>query len=181
MNTSHLCLGILCLRDASGYEIKQAIEQTFSHFQATSYGSIYPALARLSEQGLVTFHEQTQQKRPTKRVFSLTEAGREHFFQTLMSTEPADQYRSDFLFLLMFAHLLPTGQNQRLLEKQTAHLQGELAVLERIIGECQTLTPGMRFTLEYGIAANRALLKLMQERSPALLREIDAARNQTPS
>lgn len=181
MNTSHLCLGILCLGDASGYEIKKAIEKTFSHFQATSYGSIYPALAKLSEQGLVTFHEQPQEKRPTKKVFSLTEAGREHFLQTLISTEPADQYRSDFLFLMMFAHLLPSEQNRTLLEKQTAHLQGELAILERIIVECQTLTPGMRFTLEYGIAANRALLKLMQERSPSLLREIDAARSPIPS
>ena len=34
---------------ASGYEIKKAFEQSFSHFQAASYGSIYPALAKLTE------------------------------------------------------------------------------------------------------------------------------------
>ncbi|WP_275097658.1 PadR family transcriptional regulator [Sedimenticola hydrogenitrophicus] len=181
MNTSQLCLGILCLGDASGYEIKKAIERTFSHFQATSYGSIYPALAKLTHQGLVSFHEQTQQKRPTKKVFTLTEAGRIQFFQTLMATEPTEQHRSDFLFLMMFAHLLPTEQNRALLEKQTAHLRSELDILERIINECPTLTPGMRFTLEYGIAANRALLRLMQGRSTALLREIDAARSPTAS
>lgn len=181
MNTSHLCLGILCLGDASGYEIKKAIERTFSHFQATSYGSIYPALAKLTEQGLVSFHEQAQEKRPTKKVFTLTQAGRAHFFQTLMSTEPTEQHRSDFLFLMMFAHLLPTQQNRALLERQTAHLQGELEVLERIIQECETLTPGMRFTLEYGIAANQALLRLMRKRSSALLREIDTARSPTTS
>jgi hypothetical protein len=39
----------------------------------------------------------------------------------------------------------------------------------------------MRFTLEYGIAANRALLRLMRGRSTALLREIDAARSPTAS
>lgn len=177
MNTTHLCLGILSLGDASGYEIKKAIEQTFSHFQATSYGSIYPALAKLTKQGLVSFHEEIQQKRPTKKVFTLTETGREHFFQTLMTAEPAEQYRSDFLFLMMFAHLLPAEQIAARLEKQTNHLQSELAILERIINECQTLTPGMRFTLEYGIAANRALLQLMQNRSASLLKEIDVARS----
>jgi hypothetical protein len=98
-----------------------------------------------------------------------------------MATEPTEQHRSDFLFLMMFAHLLPTGQNRTLLEKQTAHLQSELGILERIIDECPTLTPGMRFTLEYGIAANRALLRLMRGRSTALLREIDAARSPTAS
>ncbi len=177
MNTSHLCLGILTLGDASGYEIKKAIEQTFSHFQATSYGSIYPALAKLTEQELVRFHEETQAKRPTKKVFTLTEKGRQHFFQTLATTEPSEQYRSDFLFLMMFAHLLPTTQIATLLEKQTNHLQAELGLLEQIIQECRSLTPGMRFTLEYGIAANRALLELMQQRSAALLKEIDAARS----
>lgn len=177
MNTSHLCLGILSLGDASGYEIKKAIEQTFSHFQATSYGSIYPTLAKLTEQGLVSFHEEVQEKRPTKKVFTLTKTGRAHFFQALMTAEPAEQYRSDFLFLMMFAHLLPTEQIAALLDKQTTHLQSELTILEKISYECQTLTPGMRFTLEYGIAANRALLRLMQNRSASLLKEIDAARS----
>jgi len=177
MNTSHLCLGILSLGAASGYEIKKAIEQTFSHFQATSYGSIYPALAKLTEQGLVSFHEEIQQKRPNKKVFTLTGAGREHFFQTLMTAEPTEQFRSDFLFLMMFAHLLPGDQISAQLERQTSHLQSELSILERIIDECQTLTPGMRFTLEYGIAANRALLQLMHNRSTSLLKEIDAARS----
>ncbi|MCW8889965.1 MAG: PadR family transcriptional regulator [Sedimenticola sp.] len=177
MNTHHLCLGILSLGEASGYEIKKAFEETFSHFQATSYGSIYPALAKLTEQGLVSFREETQEKRPTKKVFTITQAGYEHFYQTLMNSEPAEQYRSDFLFLMMFAHLLPKTHVETLLNKQTEHLKTELEILQRIISECQSLTPGMRFTLEYGIAANQALLLLMQQRHSALLEEIDAARS----
>lgn len=172
MNTNHLCLGILSLRNASGYEIKKAFEETFSHFQATSFGAIYPALARLTEQGLVSFHEEQQEKRPAKKVFRITEAGRRHFLETLLGTEPAEQYRSDFLFLMMFAHQLPIEHVSALLDKQTTNLRTELELFDRIIGECKTLTPGMRFTLEYGIAANRALLELMQQRSAPLLKEI---------
>ena len=177
MNTSHLCLGILSLRDASGYEIKKAFEETFSHFQATSFGSIYPALAKLTDQGLVSFHAEAQEKRPTKKVFTITPEGQAHFFQTLIDSEPTEQYRSDFLFLMMFAHLLPTSRIATLLAKQAAHLDMELGILERIIDECQTLTPGMRFTLEYGIAGNRALQELIQQRREALLIEIDEARS----
>lgn len=177
MNTNHLCLGILSLGDASGYEIKKAFEETFSHFQATSFGSIYPALAKLTEQGLVSFHKETQEKRPTKKVFTLTEAGQAHFYQALVTAEPTEQYRSDFLFLMMFAHLMPREHIEALLNKQIDHLNMELGILERIITECQTLTPGMRFTLEYGIIGNRALLELMQQRSMPLIEEIDAARS----
>jgi PadR family transcriptional regulator AphA len=177
MNTNHLCLGILSLGDASGYEIKKAFEETFSHFQATSFGSIYPALAKLTEQGLVSFHEETQEKRPTKKVFTITQEGQAHFYQTLLKAEPTEQYRSDFLFLMMFAHLMPREHIAALLNKQIDHLKMELGILERIITECQTLTPGMRFTLEYGIIGNRALLKLMQQRSMPLIEEIDAARS----
>ncbi|TVT59550.1 MAG: PadR family transcriptional regulator [Sedimenticola thiotaurini] len=177
MNTHHLCLGILSLGEASGYEIKKAFEETFCHFQATSFGSIYPALAKLTEQGLVSFREETQEKRPTKKVFTITPAGHEHFYQTLLKSEPAEQYRSDFLFLMMFAHLLPQEHIKTLLNKQTENLEMELGILERILTECQTLTPGMRFTLEYGVTGNKALLKLMQQRSLQLLNEIDAARS----
>jgi len=179
MNTSHLCLGILSLRDASGYEIKKAFEETFSHFQATSFGAIYPALARLTEQGLVSFHEEQQEKRPAKKVFHITDAGRRHFLETLLASEPAEQYRSDFLFLMMFAHQLPIGHVATLLEKQTGNLKAELEILGRIINECPNLTPGMRFTLEYGIAANRALLDLMQKRSAPLLEEIQKTEGPT--
>ena len=181
MNTSHLCLGILSLGDASGYQIKKAFEETFSHFQATSFGAIYPALARLTEQGLVSFHEEQQEKRPTKKVFRITDTGRQHFLETLMETGPAEQYRSDFLFLMMFAHQLPIDHVSTLLQKQSKNLQAELEILNRIINECQTLTPGMRFTLEYGIAANQALLELIRQRSVPLLKEIQQTEGPTPS
>lgn len=180
MNTSHLCLGILSLGDASGYQIKKAFEETFSHFQATSFGAIYPALARLTEQGLVSFHEEQQEKRPTKKVFHITEQGRQHFLETLQQTGLGEQYRSDFLFLMMFAHQLPIDHVAQLLQKQADHLQSELETLKRIIDECQTLTPGMLFTLEYGIAANQALLELMQRRSAPLLKEIAQADGSPP-
>ncbi len=177
MNTSHLCLGILTLGDASGYEIKKAFEETFSHFQATSYGAIYPALSKLTDQGLVSFREEHQEKRPTKKVFSVTPQGLERFLNTLKTYEPTEQYRSDFLFLMMFAHLMPEDRVNELLRKQTELLQVELTILKRIITECQTLTPGMRFTLEYGIAANQALLELMQKRSSDLINEIQHAKS----
>ena len=172
MDVNNLCLGVLCLGKASGYEIKKMFEESFSHFQSASFGSIYPALARLTEAGLVTYREETQNKRPTKKVFSITEKGRQHFLNTLEGSEPAEQYRSDFLVLMMFAHLLPPERLKQILETQTENIRSELLSLERISEKCPDLTVGMRFTIEYGITANRAILQLLEQRRTTLLREL---------
>lgn len=177
MNIDSLCLGILSLNEASGYEIKKTLENSFSHFQAASYGSIYPALAKLTDAGFVHFREEPQEKRPTKKVFSITPNGQEHFFRVLMETTPSDQYRSDFLVLMMFAHLQPLERLRELLQQQSDNIQTELEILQKIIRECPTLTAGVRFTLEYGIAANQSLLNLMQERSASLLEELAQERS----
>lgn len=176
MDTTNLCLGVLSLGDASGYEIKKTLEETFSHFQATSYGSIYPALARLTDAGHVNFTEISQEKRPAKKVFSITPEGKQKFHNTLMTLQPSEQYKSDFLVLMMFAHLLPEERLSQLLSQQTAHIQGELDLLNDCQSGCKDLTPGMRFTLEYGIAANQGLLKLMERRQLEVVEEIANAK-----
>ena len=55
MNVRTLCLGILSLGEATGYEIKKGIEDgMFSHFIDASFGSIYPALTQLAAEGLLS-------------------------------------------------------------------------------------------------------------------------------
>ena len=52
MNVKTLCLGYLSLHEATGYEIKKDVEDgLFSHFIEASYGSIYPALNQLANEG----------------------------------------------------------------------------------------------------------------------------------
>jgi hypothetical protein len=40
-----LCLAVLSMGDASGYEIKKLLEGPFRHIHEASFGAIYPALA----------------------------------------------------------------------------------------------------------------------------------------
>ena len=54
MDTKSICLAVLCQGDTTGYEIKKAFEEgPFSFFQDVSFGSIYPALTRALDEGLV--------------------------------------------------------------------------------------------------------------------------------
>ena len=83
MDVKTLCLGVLTLRDMTGYEIKKHFEQSFAHFFVAGYGSIYPALSDLTRMGLVNCQDVTQAKRPDKKVYSITDAGRVQLAEAL--------------------------------------------------------------------------------------------------
>ncbi|WP_252509793.1 PadR family transcriptional regulator [Thalassospira sp. TSL5-1] len=126
--------------DASGYEIRKMFEDgIFSYFQMASLGSIYPALTKLGQEGLVTFTAQEQENRPDKKVYSLTPEGRRTFLRTLFQTRPGeDRYRSDILFLLSFAHELPVELCEALIDEYAARQE---TILDRIQEACPATAP----------------------------------------
>ena len=69
-------LGLLTLRPMSGYEIKQLFDKSISFLWRVHMSQIYPALARLREAGLVEMDLVPQDKKPTKKVYSITRKGR---------------------------------------------------------------------------------------------------------
>ncbi len=114
MDVRTICLGILTRGDATGYEIKKTFEDDgYQHFVEASFGSIYPALNRLTEEGLVSVRSEIQEKRPDRKVYSITPAGRAVFLGSLMKPLPEDRHRSPFVFAMLFSHLLPPRARQR--------------------------------------------------------------------
>lgn len=133
MNVKELCLGALTFGDASGYDLKKFFEQTFNHFCVAGFGSIYPALAELTTAGLVTCTDEHQEGKPDRRVYSLTQSGRDAFVKTLEITEPQHKVKSDFLLILYFAHLLTPERLNQVLDERIAQLDHQL----ELIRECQ--------------------------------------------
>lgn len=168
MDTKTLCLGALHFCDASGYEIKKLFESAFSHFQKASFGSIYPALDKLEQEGLVTHQTEIQEKRPAKKVYTLTAAGHQAFLSTLAVTQPVESCRSDFIALLFFAELLETAQLTALIDQHIANLQQSIGMLTSI-SQDDTLGPGAAFSVKLGIATKSAHLQYLQENKAAFL------------
>ena len=75
MDVRTLCLGVLSLGDATGYDIKQALEDLFRPFYNASYGSIYPALAGLAKDGAIEGLDAGDRRFPERKRYRLTEAG----------------------------------------------------------------------------------------------------------
>lgn len=168
MDIKTLCLGVLCLQDATGYEIRRVFEQAFSHFHGAGYGSIYPALDKLTAEGLVSCELQRQDKRPDRKLFQITAAGRDRFRNALTQAAPGEKIRSDFLVQMFFAHLMGTGELAETLDRFEQQLEGKLAYLSALI-EREDLTPGMRFGVEYGLATVTTKLNVIRRHRDALL------------
>ncbi|OUM98086.1 MAG: hypothetical protein BAA04_07570 [Firmicutes bacterium ZCTH02-B6] len=78
-------LGVLNERDARGYEIKQlARAADLAHWAEIGYGSIYHALQRLEDEGLIEEVGIEQEGGyPQRTVYRITEAGRDAFRELL--------------------------------------------------------------------------------------------------
>ena len=147
--------------DASGYEIKKTFEEELSHFYEASYGSIYPALTKLTEEGLVSCRAMAQEKRPDKKVYSITPTGRMAFMDALSKKPGRDRIRSDFLAILMFADLLPARQLSRLIDDRIDHYRERLQELD----DCQAgqESPAHQFVTGYGRAVYRAAIDYLED------------------
>jgi len=176
MDARTLCLGALQFGDVSGYEIKKLYEEgDFSHFYETSFGSIYPALNRLVEDGLAVCTEQAQDKRPDKKVYSITAKGRQVFAEALQAAPTPDRFRSDFCFTMVFAHLLPVTRLAQLLDQQAGWYGENIRRMES--GACAALhdaSPAQRFIHGLGLAAYRAAADYLIQNKDALLEDAAA-------
>jgi len=161
MEVRTICLGLLTRGDATGYEIKKQFdEEGFGHFAEASFGSIYPALGRLTEEGLVSVREESQEKRPDRKVYSITEAGRARFLEALNRPVHEDRNRSAFAFAMLFSHMLPRDRVRALLESYIADKELRLARLNARSADVQT--PGESFVNGLGRTIYAAMLDYLR-------------------
>jgi len=173
MDVKTLCLGVLSIGDASGYEIKKIFEESFSHFYVAGFGSIYPALSELSREGYVTCRELEQEKRPAKKVYHLTDRGREVFQRALAATYPSHRVRSDFMVMLVFSHLLSPEQLIGVMRQRVADIDKTLAQIESSLSQPERpVPPGAEFAAGYARAILNAGRDYISQHEDAFLRQI---------
>jgi PadR family transcriptional regulator AphA len=151
MDVKTLCLGALSLGDATGYEIrKQFVDGPFSHFFHASYGSIYPALGRLLAEELVTVKEMSQDGRPDKKVYSLTDKGLHEFREALTEPPVADKIRSEHVARLFFAEHMSEDVLKAVYESYLNELREMASQIREVQEEC--LPAARRYTTGLGLS-----------------------------
>jgi len=152
-------LGLLEERDLHGYEIRRQLREHLGLLANVSFGSIYPALTRLEKAGAVVAAEDADAEgtpaspapptgslsgelavlrsrrhsparaRRGRKVYRITETGRQLFAELLAGGGAADDARSFGLRLAFARHLAPQAR-LTLLERRRALLVQRLGEAE---------------------------------------------------
>jgi DNA-binding PadR family transcriptional regulator len=130
MDVSSIILGFLMRGSMTGYELKQYFSISFSFFSGLSYGSIYPALRKMEEQGLVTMRQERQQRAPDRKVYTITQKGRDAFGEALRAPFSIETGKSPFLMKLFFFEDLSPEERVAMVRGHVAAVKGQIERLE---------------------------------------------------
>ena len=75
---------VLSERPMYGYEVIRELEKRFSGYWKPKTGTIYPAIQKLEQNGLVTSHIDFADELPDRKHYALTVKGHEELAQSMM-------------------------------------------------------------------------------------------------
>jgi PadR family transcriptional regulator AphA len=125
-------LGILMTGPKHGYELHGYICSKMNQFWQLNMSQVYALLKRMEANGLVVSDEELQENRPPKKIFSLTQKGKQRFVRWVSSpVEHVRDMRMEFMAKLYFAkELQPEGGVGILIDKQVRVLEEKLRAME---------------------------------------------------
>jgi len=119
MSVKYAMLGILAKKDLHGYELKSSFDEKVGEFWSLNYGQIYTTLDRLEKEDLVTHDRQTQDKRPDRKIYSITRKGRKELDEWLSTpVSRVRALRDEFFIKLVFMDKNDAAPVIELIEKQ---------------------------------------------------------------
>jgi DNA-binding PadR family transcriptional regulator len=180
MSLKHALLGLLTYHPMTGYELKQFFDSSIQHFWNAELSQIYPTLKTLEEHGFVDKHVEVQENRPNRKVYQITEAGRDELLRWVREPQMPANLRDPFLIKVFFGSEVPAEDILVLLRRQMEEQQMVLAFADTVLrdrikhADKEHFTPRhslyWTLTLELAIAYRRAYIDWC-ERSMALLED----------
>ena len=125
-------LGCVAFQPMSGYDIKKYIECSLGNFWKISFGQIYPILNRLEENQLVTSKLESQEGKPDRKVFTITEAGLAALREYLAKPIEVNNMKNELLLKLFFGSFSETSIMRKHLEDAKVAVSSKMKELEKI-------------------------------------------------
>jgi len=132
MSLEHAILGFLNYRPFSGYDLKKIFDRSVRHFWPADQSQIYRTLSRLSENGLAEMEYIEQQHRPDRKVYHITDAGKEELRIWLKTPLPFEESRSADMIQVFFAGQLSNEEAVEMFRRAADYLRAGLAVYDSI-------------------------------------------------
>jgi PadR family transcriptional regulator, regulatory protein AphA len=190
MSLAHAILGWLHKEPMSGYDLKKQFDQGIGYFWPADQMQIYRTLERLVEQGMAVVHEEIQHERPNRKIYTVTDTGREELRHWLTSPQSLPIFRDPLLIQLFFAAPLSNVEIIHLLEQQHAAHSERLVSYQQMLHfplDAPVGTPEgvsrrqmlRRQIQEYGLLREQAYLGWLEQTIEAVHHLPEDERNKT--
>src|SRR5689334_700548 len=135
MALRHAVLAALLEGEASGYQLAKRFDVSVANFWSATPQQLYRELDRVEGEGLVHARLVRQQRRPDKRVFTLTEAGRTELRRYTATSAKPVAMRDELLVKVQAIDVgdAPAVTKELMARRQRAH--AKLATYDRLLAD----------------------------------------------
>lgn len=127
MSLRHALLGVLSLREMSGYDIKRNFDRAVHFVWNAADSQIYRELRRMEDEGLISSRLIHQDGKPNKRLYQLTSQGTAALDDWLVSPVEPPYGKESFLMRMFFMGRVEHEQAVRVLKERRGELESLLA------------------------------------------------------
>lgn len=128
MSINHTILGMLNCKPSTGYDLKKIMQESSFMPWSGNNNQIYKALLELDDNAFVTSELYPQNGSPSKKVYTITEAGLSELKEWLRSAPEMFEVKKPILLQLAWADLLRYEELDELLGKYEQELRGQMFI-----------------------------------------------------
>lgn len=126
-----MLLGMLA-EPASGYDLKKVFGQSVRHFWYAELSQIYPALAKMEKEGLLSSKSVASDKGPNRKIYSRTHKGKKALHDWLADGPICRTERLSYLTQVFFLENIAADQRISFMEALKADFAERLEELQSI-------------------------------------------------
>ncbi len=155
----HFILGLLAQKPMSGYDINRYLKGLGWLIGMPSFGSLYPALHALRDDGLVTVDIVPSCDKPARKIYSISDRGRQELAAWSELPALSGTPLKAFVMRLILSGSFSRAQVLVHLEQRRARVAEHVALMEQMAAQQrEAAEPGHGLALDYGLALAAAEL-----------------------
>jgi PadR family transcriptional regulator, regulatory protein AphA len=110
MSLPHALLGLINYKPATGYDLKTTFKNSIHFFWNAALPHIYRILKQMEGQGWITVTVEHQEGKPSRKVYQVTESGRQELQRWLVEPLEMPEHRLPLLVKVFFGNQMPPDQ-----------------------------------------------------------------------
>ena len=132
MALTHAILSALLDYPCSGYDLAKRFDGSVGFFWKATHQQIYRELTKLEDQGWVSPQTVHQEGRPDKKLYCITEQGKEQLKEWIAQPSEVSPIKEDLLVKLFAGYLVPSPTILAELERHRIQHQERLSIYQNI-------------------------------------------------